>query len=45
MTTLIEATNSNHTLTSKVLSGATAMFILVLAVLVTMFLVAMVSVG
>jgi hypothetical protein len=45
MTTLREATNSNHTLISKVLVGVTIMFILVLAVLVTMFLVAVVSVG
>jgi len=45
MTTLREATNSNHTLSSKVLTGVTTMFLLVLAVLVTMFLVAMVSVG
>ena len=44
MTTL-EATNSNHTLRSKVLAGVTTMFILVLAVLVTLFLVAIVSVG
>ena len=45
MTTLSEATNSNHTLRSKVLLGVTTMFILVLAILVTMFLVAVVSVG
>jgi len=45
MTTLREATNSNHTLRSKVLLRETTMFILVLAVLVTMFLVAVVSVG
>jgi hypothetical protein len=45
MTTLREATNSNHTLRPKVLLGVTTMFILVLAILVTMFLVAVVSVG
>jgi hypothetical protein len=45
MTTLRKATNLNHTLRSKVLTGMTTMFILVLAVLATMFLVAMVSVG
>jgi hypothetical protein len=45
MTTLRAAANSNHNLTSKVLVGVTIMFILVLAILVTMFLVAVVSVG
>jgi len=45
MTTPSEATNSNHTLRSKVLLGVTTMFILVLALLVTLFLVAVVSVG
>jgi hypothetical protein len=45
MTTLRAATNSNHPLRSKLLLGVTTMFILVLAVLVTMFLVAVVSVG
>jgi hypothetical protein len=44
MTALREATNSNHRLRPKVLLGMTAMFILVLAVLVTMFLVAVISV-
>jgi len=45
MTSLSEATNSNHTLRSKMLLGVTTMVILVLALLVTMFLVAVVSVG
>lgn len=45
MTTLREATSSNHTLRPTVLLGMTVMFILVLAVLVTLFLVAVISVG
>jgi hypothetical protein len=45
MTALREATNSNQGLRSKVLLGATTMFVLVLAVLVAMFLVAVISVG
>jgi len=45
MTTLRAATNSNHNLTSKVLVGVTIIFILVLSVLATIFLVAFVSVG
>jgi len=45
MTAIREAKNSNHTMPSGVLVGLTAMFILVLAVLVTMFLVAVISVG
>jgi len=46
MTTLREAaTNSNHTLRHNVLLGMTTIFILVVAILVTMFLVAVISVG
>jgi hypothetical protein len=45
MTALREATSSNHRLRPKVLAGVTAMIILVLAVSVTLFLVAMISVG
>ena len=46
MTILREAaTNSNHTLRHNVLLGMTTIFILVVAVLVTMFLVAVISVG
>jgi hypothetical protein len=45
MTALREATNSDHRLRAKVLIGMTVMFILVLVVLVTMFLVAVISVG
>jgi len=44
MTVLTEATNSNHR-RSKALLGMTVIFILVLTVLVTAFLVAVVSVG
>jgi hypothetical protein len=45
MTALREATNSNQSLRPKVLLGMTAMFIVVLSVLVTMFLVAVISIG
>ena len=45
MTVLNYATSSNHRLQARVLLGMAAMFILVLAVLVTMFLVAVISVG
>ena len=45
MTTLREAISMNHRLRPKVLLGMTIMFILVLAILVTMFLVAVMSVG
>jgi hypothetical protein len=40
-----EATSSNHSLRPKVLLGMTVMAILALAVLVAMFLVAVISVG
>ncbi len=45
MTTLREATNSKHHLQPQLLQGMTVMFILVLTALVTMFLVAVISVG
>lgn len=45
MTILSQATSSNHRLRPKILLGMAVMFILVLAVLVTMFLVAVTSVG
>jgi hypothetical protein len=45
MTTLREAKSSNHRLKPKMLLAMTGMFILVLAALVTMFLVAVISVG
>jgi hypothetical protein len=45
MTALKEATSSNHRLKPKVLLGVTVVLILVLAVSVTMFLVAVISVG
>jgi hypothetical protein len=45
MTAAKEARNSNHTLRPRVTLGFTLMFILVLAALVTMLLVAMISVG
>lgn len=45
MTTLREEISSNHTLKPKVLLGMSIVFILALAVLVTIFLVAVISVG
>jgi hypothetical protein len=45
MTTLREATESKHSLRTQLLQGMTVMFALVLAAVVTMFLVAVISVG
>jgi hypothetical protein len=45
MTALRKATSSNHGLRPKVLAGVTSILILVLAVSVTLFLVAVISVG
>jgi hypothetical protein len=45
MATIREATNPKHSLRSNVLQGMTTMFILVLAALVTMFLIAVISIG
>jgi hypothetical protein len=45
MTILREAMSSNHIVRPKVLLGMAVMFILVLGVFVTMFLVAAISVG
>jgi hypothetical protein len=45
MTVLSQATTSNHRLRPRVLLGMAVIFILVLAVVVTMFLVAVISVG
>jgi hypothetical protein len=45
MTVVTEAKNSTHTLQPKLILGFTLMFLLVLAALVTMFVIAVVSVG
>jgi hypothetical protein len=45
MTVVKETKNSNHTLQPKLILGFTLMFLLVLAALVTMFMIAVVSVG
>jgi hypothetical protein len=45
MTVLSQATSSNHRLQARVVLGMAVIFIVVLAVLATMFLVAVISVG
>lgn len=45
MAALREETNSTHSLRPKVLQGMAVIFVLVLAILVTMFLVTVISVG
>lgn len=45
MTTITETTQSNHTLRSNAVATVTAMLVLALAALVTLFLLAVISVG
>ncbi len=45
MTAVTETKNSNHTLQPKLILGFTLMFLLVLTALVTMFVIAVISVG